>query len=351
MKKKTLTIITIFAVLLIMASWFIYKIVGPVYQEMQAGKIPHYEIGEHLGAEKCGECHEEIYNQWSQNSAHAVATTNEPFLNFKDKFTGNFAFNAMMGESMCYACHGSKEINEGVNCETCHGTVIPDDVSIEETHERKYSPGRARLKSQEFCAGCHTMKSPFSGDPILSLYFEWQKSEAAKRGITCQGCHMQPRGSDELYHGFDSVSRNIDIYRDDLSLHDIELNFPRLILTIKNHVLGHAIPAVGPSRILVLEVSVLNSDGVEILSIVRTFGKYYELMPLMGIMPNKLIENSQLQSGETRSLSFSLPASTKGRISKALFTLRFYDVSDDHQGDITKAHWISEPFLTEEVNL
>ena len=350
MSKKTVNIISILAVLLIVAFWFMYNKVLPIYNEMQVGKIPHYEIGEHLGAEKCGECHEEIYNQWSQNSAHALATTNKPFLNFKDKFTGNFVFNAMMGESMCYACHGSKEVNEGVNCETCHGTVIPG-VSIEETHDKKYGSGRARMKSPEFCAGCHTMNSPFSGDPILSLYLEWQESEAAQRGITCQGCHMQARGSDELYHGFDSVSRNTDIYSDDLSLHDIMLDFPRLSLTIKNHVSGHAIPAVGPSRILVLEISLMDSEGVEAYNILHTFGKYYELMPLMGIMPNKLIENSQLQSSEPRTLSFTLPSSTKDKISKALFTLRFYDVSDDHQGDITKAHWISEPFLKEEVNL
>ncbi len=350
MRRKTLIIITISAVLLIITFWFVYKKVGPVYQEIQAAKIPNYEIGEHLGAETCGDCHEEIYTQWSQNSAHAVATTNKPFLDFKDKFTGNFAFNAMMGEPMCYACHGSKEVNEGVNCETCHGTVIPE-VSIEETHEKKYSPGRARMKSADFCASCHTMISPFSSDPILSLYFEWQKSEAAQEGVTCQGCHMQPRGNDEPYHGFDSASRNSAMYRDVLSLHDIELNFPRLNVTIQNHVLGHAIPAAGPSRILVLEMSLLDSDGIEVFSNVHTFGKYYHLMPLMGIMPNKLKENSQLQSGETRALSFTLPASTKGSISKAVFKLRFYDVSDDHQGDITTAHWISEPFLMEEVNL
>lgn len=309
-----------------------------MYRSIQVMKKTRYEDGEHLGAEKCGECHEEIYNQWSQNSAHAVATTNKPFLDFKDKFTGNFMFNAMMGESMCYACHGSKEVNEGVNCETCHGTMIPD-VSIEETHERKYSTDRTRMKTAEFCAGCH------------DIYFEWQKSEAAKRGITCQGCHMQPRGTDEAYHGFDSVSRIIDIYRDDVSLHDIELNFPRLSLAIENHVSGHAIPAGGPTRILVLEISLLDTDRVETFNIVHTFGKYYELMPLIGIMPNKLIENSQLQSSETRSLSFTLPSSTKGKISEAVFTLRFYDVSPDHQGDITKAHRVSEPFLKEEVKL
>jgi hypothetical protein len=345
MPKNIFSILTFSALL----TMFLAVTSCDMYKEIQGMKEPLYEVGEHKGARYCAECHEDIYNQWSQNSAHAVATTNEPFLDFKDKFTDNFLFNAMMGEPMCYSCHGSKEVNEGVNCETCHGTVIPN-VSIEETHEKKYIPGRGKMKAPEFCVGCHTMESLISGDLILSLYSEWQRSEAAKRGITCQGCHMKPREGDEHYHGFDSVSRNVGIYRDDLKLKDIKLDFPQLRLTIENRVTGHAIPAVGPSRVLVLEISLLDSEGVETYKVIQTFAKYFELMPLTGLMPNKLKENTQLQSGEIRPLEFKLPSSLKGKITKAVLMLRFYDVSDDHQGDIKKAHWISKPIFEEEVS-
>lgn len=321
-----------------------------MFLEMRSGTKPNYEVGKHMGATKCGQCHQEIYRQWSENSAHAEATENKPFLNFKDKFTGNFVFNAMMGEAMCYACHGSKEVNEGVNCETCHGLALPD-VPIMQTHETKYKPGMSRMRSGQFCSGCHNMQSPLSGDAILSLYEEWLESEAAQEGVTCQKCHMKPGGGNFAYHGFDSVSRNIGIYNgEDLALKDVVIDFPHISLNVQNLVTGHAIPAVGPSRILVLQIILLDFGGNEVHSIKETFGKYYELMPLLGIMPNSEIKNTQLQSGEVRNLSYILPSSIKDKIDKADLTFRFYDVSDDHQGDIKKAHHVSEPFITKQIS-
>ncbi len=336
------------ALVLILIALFSYKGV-PMINEISSVKKPNYEVGKQLGSIKCAQCHPQIYSQWSDNSAHAEATENRPFLDFKDKFTANFMFNAMMGEAMCYACHGSKEANEGVNCETCHGLASPQEP-IMQTHEKKYKPGMDRMRSGQFCSGCHNMQSPLSGDAILSVYDEWLESEAAQKGVTCQKCHMRPRGGGLAYHGFDSVSRNIGIYNDeDLALKDIVLDFPHLSLKVQNLVTGHAIPAVGPSRILVLQISLLDSDGKEAHSITETFGKYYALMPVFGIMPNSEIRNTQLQSGEVRNLSYTLPSELMDKIAQAELTLRFYDVSDAHQGDITKAHSVSEPFITKQI--
>lgn len=321
-----------------------------MYEEVQKMKEPRYEAGIHKGAKFCAECHEEIYNQWKAKSRHAIATTAKSFLEFKDMFTDKFMLNAMMGESMCYACHGNKEVNEGVNCETCHGPVIPD-VSIEETHERKFTPGRERMKQPDFCPKCHEMKNPMSGDFLMSLYSDWKGSEAAANGITCQGCHMKPQESEFRYHGFDTAVRNDGIYRDDVSIRDIKLNYPHFSLTIENHVKGHSIPAGGPTRTLALEMSFTDANGNELHRVVKTFAKKFELMPITGVMPYKLIENTQLQSGEIRPLSFTLPPSLKGQISKVLIKLRLYEVSDEYQGDIKKAHWTSNPILEETVNL
>ncbi|MFQ5864927.1 MAG: multiheme c-type cytochrome [bacterium] len=344
MGKKILILFAVLTTFVIVAFGFIY--LRPMYHFFQAAKKPRYEVGEHKGAQFCADCHQEIYDQWLQNSVHAEATTNTRFLDYKNKITSNFMLNAMMGEEFCYACHGSKEVNEGVNCETCHGTVIPN-VSIEETHEKKFKPRRENLRKPDSCTKCHEMEDG------MTTYREWQKSEAAKQGITCQGCHMKPRESGVPYHGFDSVSRtrNVGIYRDDLKIKDININFPQFSLAIENRVMGHAIPASGPSRVLVLEISFLDLKGVETYKIVQTFAKYFELIPIVGIFPAKLIENTQLQSGEARQLSFTLPSSLAGQISKAVLTLRFYDVSDDHAGDLNKAHWISEPILEGEVGI
>ena len=41
-------------------------------------------------------------------------------------------------------------------------------------------------------------------------------------------------------------------------------------------------------------------------------------MQVSGLTPNELIENTQLQGGEVRPLSFTLPDSLEGQISKAV---------------------------------
>lgn len=342
MGKKRAIFIALLTTFLLVASGFVYL----VYRDLQEAKIPHYEVGEQKGTQFCVQCHQKIYDQWSQNSSHALATVSEGFLNLRDKFMDISMYDAMLGEEMCYACHGSKEVNEGVNCETCHGTVIPG-VSIEETHELKFTPGLEKLREPESCGQCHQLES-MAGDLLMSVYSEWQESEAAANDTTCQDCHMEPREGGFAYHGFDAVTHNVEIYRDDLSIRDIKLDFPQFSLAIESHVMGHAIPASGPGKVLALEVSFLDQEEVEIYKIVETFAKKFELMPVLGLMPYELIENTQLQSGEVRPLSFTLPTSLEGQISKVVLTLRFYEVSDEHQGDIEKAHWASEPVLEQE---
>jgi hypothetical protein len=322
-----------------------------VYRKIQDGKIPNYEVGIQAGANACRECHESQYEEWSEKSAHATATVNRPFLDFKAKFTSVFAFDAMMGEEMCYACHGSKVVNEGVNCETCHGIALPNDEDFEKTHETKYKPGLKKIRQADFCRYCHSMSNPVTGDLILSLYSEWERSSAGGKGITCQACHMKPRESGEAYHGFDSLSRNVEIYNDILEISDISIQFPEFELTVVNQVSGHAIPASGPSRIMVMEISFRDAKGSEVYKSDQTFGKYYDLMPVFGVMPYRLKENTQLQSDEARLVKITLPSKLQGKISELMIVMRFYDVSDDHQGDINKAHTISKPFFEKRVIL
>jgi hypothetical protein len=322
-----------------------------VYRKIQDGKIPNYEGGIQAGADACRECHEAQYEEWSKRSAHATATVNRPFLDFKTKFTNVFAFNAMMGEEMCYACHGSKVVNEGVNCETCHGIALPNDEDFVKTHETKYKPGLEKMRQGNYCSNCHSMSNPITGDLILSLYSEWESSSAGKKGITCQVCHMKPRDSGEAYHGFDSLSRNVEIYNDILKINNISMEFPEFELTIVNQVSGHAIPASGPSRIMVMEISFRDAKGSEVYKSEQTFGKYFDLMPMFGVMPYRLKENTQLQSDEARLVKITLPSNLQGKISELTIIMRFYDVSDDHQGDISKAHTISKSFFEKRVIL
>ena len=160
---------------------------------------------------------------------------------------------------------------------------------------------------------------------------------------------MEPRAGENRYHGFDTAVRDVGIYRGDLAILELDLDFPQLRLTIENRVAGHGIPAGGPSRVLVLEISLLDSTGVETHKVVEAFGKRFE-NDRSGLLPNKLLEDTQLRSGERRRLSFDLPTALRGRVSRARATLRFYEISDEHQGDLEKAHWISEPILEQTIS-
>ena len=331
---------------------------GTQYPRLRAGwsavqadmNRPHYEIGPHKGAKYCAECHEGLYEQWLHNSRHAVATSATSFHNLRAKFARNALFRVAVSDSACHACHGSKAINQGVDCETCHGTVLPE-TSIEETHERKYSLDRDRLKSPKFCAACHELKNPMSGDYIMALYEEWRSSPAASRGATCQTCHMPSIDGQPAYHGFDSAVRKPDIYLDDLKIYGLRFDPPHIKLTIENRVDGHAIPAGGPTRVLVLSITFTDEDDNIVHRVTETFGKKFALTPLAGLMPFKLVENSQLQSGEARHLEYLLPDDLQGRAQEAHFALEWYEISDEHGSDIQKAHWISEPFLESRASL
>lgn len=321
-----------------------------MYEEMRAMKAPRYEAGAQMGAQFCAGCHQEIYRQWSGRSRHAEATRASSFYHLKDEFTGSLSMNAFMGEAMCYACHGVKEINEGVNCETCHG-IMPAGVTIEEAHAKKFRPGLAGLKNPDFCARCHDVKNPVSGEYLLATHQEWRQSPAAARGVTCQACHMAPQQNNQAYHGFDTAVRDPSIYRDDLNISGVQFDFPRLRLTIENRITGHPVPAGGPVRTLALEVSFQDGCGRELHKSVQTFAKKFALMPVVGVMPYKLIHNTQLQSGEKRELHFSVPPPLAGKIRKAVIVLKMYEVSDEHQGNLQKAHWVSDPIIRREIGI
>ncbi len=58
----------------------------------------------------------------------------------------------------------------------------PQDNSF---HLSTFSPS---YKEASFCADCHTWTSPKI--PAPNVYTDWKISRAAKRGATCQSCHM-----------------------------------------------------------------------------------------------------------------------------------------------------------------
>ena len=344
MVRKVLLLLAIsLLALVLMAAAYVYK--ESKSEAVAFMNEPRYELGEHQGAEVCETCHEELYAEWRTYSRHAVSTSAESVLDVMEELEEHTILNFILGgRNMCYACHGPEAPNEGVNCETCHG-VAPSDVPIMETHETKYKPGRERMQGAEFCAECHEIPG------FVTPYGDWLQSEAAVQGLTCQACHMGATDSGHAYHGFDSFVMNESLYEGDLSLDDIRFDFPTLDLTIENHISGHSVPAGGPTRILALELSYRDVEGNEVHRDMETFAKYHSLVPVLGFWPAKIIADTQLKSGEQRQLSFSLPPELEGKIAKIQLVLRFYEVADEHEGNLEKAYHVSRPILEEEVHV
>lgn len=303
-----------------------------------------YEPGSHIGAENCKLCHLAIYSQWKNNSRHAVATSAESVRDVMHKLREHTILNYILrGEDMCYACHGPKSANAGIDCETCHGPALPN-APIMESHEKVFKPNKTALKKEEFCARCHEIPG------WVTPYEDWKKTNLADQGVTCQACHMAPKKGSHAYHGFDSFVLNQAIYENDLSLNDIHLTFPTLTLNIENHIKAHGIPAGGPTRILSLEITFKDSQGKVLYKDGETFAKYHRVMPVLGFWPYEIIADKQLKTGEKRPLRFDLPSELEGRIKSIKFVLKFYEVADEYEGDITKAYFVSEPILEKEIN-
>src|SRR5690606_20163017 len=197
----------------------------------------------HPTAAECGQCHKQIYDEWS-SSQHAYAAISPMFHAFEDKFQK--LTQGTVG-TFCVRCHaqvgtqlGEKRdmpfweraaiSREGVTCITCHrvkeqygkvdgerriepgkiydpifGTgeksVIKDIVSNKDTYSVKTSPdGRGtsihngmmtnpQLGKSEFCVSCHQVAVNL-GIKLEIVWDQYRDSPAKKAGVTCQDCHM-----------------------------------------------------------------------------------------------------------------------------------------------------------------
>lgn len=317
--------------------------------DMNRMKKPRYELGQKSGPQACKECHETIYNQWKNNSRHAIAKSAASYKDFLHKFKNNFLLNSMMGAQMCNSCHGPSE--DGVDCETCHGNTSPDK-EVMQTHKEKYSLNIKHMKDKTFCANCHSIKNPMSGDFMVNTHNDWANSPAAKSGKTCQSCHMHQRNYSsgdhtvhlaQAYHGFDSAIRLPGLYKEKLSVKVLQASSSKIILQITNHISGHPVPAGGPTRVLALQVLCYDAGENLLYTKVQKFHKTFSLMG--GLMPDKLLEDNRLGPLETRKINFYPPVEIRQNISKIVITLNLYEVSDEHMGELTKAHFKSNDII------
>ena len=194
-------------------------------------------------AEKCGECHNQIYQEWS-SSQHAYSSISPMFHKFEQKFqeltqgtVGTFCVRChqqvgtQLGEARQTPLWANSPISrEGVTCITCHRvseqygkvngerriepgkiyepvygsgekSVIKDVLADKETYSVKTSSdGRGndihkgmitndQITKSEFCVSCHQVAVNL-GIKLEVVWEQYRDSPARKAGVTCQDCHM-----------------------------------------------------------------------------------------------------------------------------------------------------------------
>ncbi|MDD9924410.1 MAG: multiheme c-type cytochrome [Rhodospirillaceae bacterium] len=209
-------------------------------------KDPHADVlskEAYPSASQCAVCHKQIYKEWA-SSNHAYASISPMFHKFENAV--NVLTQGTMG-SFCVRCHQqvgtqrgeprhlplwerSRVSSEGITCITCHrvqeeygrvngersltpgniyqpvfGTLKGSqfDKVIKNKDDYKISAKEtergakihvkvkrfAQISKSEFCVSCHQVAVNL-GIKLEVVWEQYRDSPAAKKGVTCQECHM-----------------------------------------------------------------------------------------------------------------------------------------------------------------
>ena len=257
-------------------------------------------------AKTCGDCHVDIFHEWSQ-SAHARAFTSSYFLANTNE--GKF--------SECLACHTPEPKltmqrplprsvfpEDGVTCTACHlkdGRMLGPVKSTATVQPHPIKIDKALYTDATFCGRCHE-----------GTFQQWQDSGIDSK-LTCQQCHM-PTVVRKVTQGKDIVSNFIVsmektstlrkhtfmIYPDaeNQQFFEIETAFDSNTITIelKNN-LPHSFPTGNFGvQIGTIQIKFLDTEGNELKSEKIEF--IQEL-------------KTNLPSSQSKKWTFDLPEKTK----------------------------------------
>ena len=303
-------------------------------------------------SDTCGECHRDIYAMW-RDSAHARSMTDPTFLAAYRRLKTRSSAAAVD----CLRCHAPLAAIlpdprledavtwEGVTCDVCHGIVRVDVASTQPqyrveisqikrgpiagaesgAHEVAHSPLH---EDSAICAPCHEYANP-GGVGILTTYREWVESAAARRGETCQSCHMEVTRADVVDPRIkrDPTAR-VNLHRTPGG-HSQEQLHKALRLAIvtgrsdggldlsvrlENVGAGHAVPTGMPGRRIELSARVGTYAG-ESYEERRSYGKRFsdaQDRPIDDVADYfstgvRLLEDTRIRADEERLESFRFP--------------------------------------------
>ena len=287
----------------------------------------------------CALCHLDKYQDWAQSlHAHAMGPG----------VLGQFPGMGFGQQAECLACHAPMAEqwaqlptgagwqdntlydaalrDAGITCAACH-------LRAHRRHGPPTSPQKAanmapqasnalhgpatrtpHFQASEFCRGCHQHPATslaINGKPVENTYNEWLESPAARKGITCQQCHM-PGGRHQW-----------------LGIHDVEMTRsgvteqftvapekPRrgeafsAALTLTNTGTGHAFPTYTTPAVH-LRAALLDAEN-------RALPGYYAEVTLqrrldMGTTPWSELADTRLLPGQSATvrLEGDIPAAAR----------------------------------------
>ncbi|MCK6474606.1 MAG: hypothetical protein L6R28_23045 [Planctomycetes bacterium] len=266
-------------------------------------------------SEQCATCHKQIYDEWKADQ-HSTAWTEEIF----KTFTENYA------RAECLSCHAPVPLldvgidtNEpklreshradGVGCLACH---MKDGKSYGTLGSGAACGGilEPKLKTSQACYHCHSTHN---------LFKEYLASDAYKKGITCQDCHMKeverPVAADgpkrkTRMHTFHAGGHDPEGLKKALEV-DLKVEGRTLTVTVTNVGAGHGVPGEINNRQIALEISVLTTrkeivDGKEVEMPEEVLARRPILEAPPRFMRDK-IPSKQVFPGEPRVMTFELP--------------------------------------------
>ncbi len=194
-----------------------------------APPVTYSELEASLRPEACGSCHPQQYADWKE-SLHSQAMGPGPWGQIVDLQRNNpeealqcLTCHAPLAEQspgiIAYAAGGEARYEKnarfdaelqsrGIVCAACHVRQHRRFGPTRADKERTtlYPPGMPNhggaqrtphFESAEFCRDCHQFNPENSllvnGKPLQDTYREWKSSVWARRGTTCQNCHMSDR--------------------------------------------------------------------------------------------------------------------------------------------------------------
>lgn len=268
---------------------------------------------------QCIDCHTQVFAEWRRDQ-HATAWTDEIFRSFSINYT----------KDECLSCHAPRPILEvglasnelqlraanradGVDCLTCH-------VKNGRTHGTLGSGASCggilepQLKTSQACYHCHATHN---------LFKEYLASDYAKRGVSCQDCHMEqvrrpvadggPVRTTRR-HIFHAGGHDPNGLKKALKV-ELAVKQGKLIATVTNVGAAHGVPGEINNRVMRLEFSVTSSaaEGGEPEE-VQAFEAIFRAPPRLA---RDKVPSTQIMPGEPRVLEYPLDL-PHGRVTATL---------------------------------